>query len=149
MSEAEEQRYTEIIGKLQEELRGTDLERALKLIAEDRLDDALALLSEKENAEEEEIEKIARARFAKAQVLELKLLYRDALEYYAKAAQLAPANTAYLNELGGMHYTLGDYDQAIEYYEKALKVVKQLGLDHMVRGVAENLAYAKKNLESQ
>ena len=131
LSEAEEQRYTEIIGKLQEELRGTDLERALKLIAEERLDDALALLSEKENAEEEEIEKIARARFAKAQVLELKLLYRDALEYYAKAVQLAPANTTYLNELGVMHATLGHYDQAIAYFEKALASdLKTFGPEH-------------------
>ncbi len=131
LSEAEEQRYTEIIGKLQDELRGTDLERALKLIAEERLDDALALLSEKENAEEGEIEKIARARFAKAQVLELKLLYREALEYYAKALQLSPANTTYLNELGLMHATLGSYDQAIVYYEKVLASgLKALGPEH-------------------
>ncbi len=120
LSEAEEQRYTEIIRKLQEELRGTDLEQALKLIAEDRLDEALALLSEKEEAEEKEIEKIAQTRFAKAQVLELKLRYRDAFEYYEKTLQLVPTNTTYLNDLGLMHNFLGNYDKAIEYYEKAL-----------------------------
>ena len=73
----------------------------------------------------------ARARFAKAQVLELKLLYREALEYYTKAVQLAPANTTYLNELGKMHHTLGDYDQAIAYHEKALASdLKTLGPQH-------------------
>ena len=120
LSQEEEKRYTETITKLQNELQGTDLEEALLLIEEDQLDKALVLLSEREMEEDEAVEKIAKARFAKAQVYELKLDYDKALEYFEKAVQLSPTNSLYLNEAGSMLNTLAQYDKAIDYYEKAL-----------------------------
>ncbi len=120
-SEAEEQRTTTVITELQKELKGTELDEALNLITTGALEQALALLSEHEEKEDQQVLKIAKARFAKAQVYELKRDYRKARDYYEKAVQLAPENTLYLNEAGLIFDTLGEYDQAIEYYTKALE----------------------------
>ena len=48
-----------------------------------------------------------------------------------RAAELAPDNPLYLNQAGLMAQTLGNYDTAIEYYEKSLDSnLKILGPDH-------------------
>jgi tetratricopeptide (TPR) repeat protein len=119
-TEAEEKRFEEVIDSLQKELKGTDLEKALNLIAKGQLNEALALLSAHEKKDDEKILKIAKARFAKAQVYELQLKYKNALKYYEKAVQLAPENSKYLNAAGLIFNTLADYEKAIGYYEKAL-----------------------------
>jgi tetratricopeptide (TPR) repeat protein len=142
-SEEEEKRYTETIEKLQKELQGTDLESALNLIAEEQLDEALTLLSKKETEENEEVVKISRARFAKAQVYALKLDYNNSLKCYEKAVQLAPENALYLNDAGFMLATLAQYDKAIEYYEKALKVFDKAGQPQNAKVVRGNIAILK------
>ncbi|NKB80911.1 MAG: tetratricopeptide repeat protein [Nitrospirales bacterium] len=130
-TEAEENRLRDTIGKLQKELQGTDLEEALDLIAKEALDEALTLLSDRGEQEDEEIARIAKIRFATAQVYELKLDYTNALKYYQRAVDLSPNNTLFLNEVGLMFYTLAQYDKAIGYYEKALASdLTTFGPDH-------------------
>ncbi|MBI4383763.1 MAG: tetratricopeptide repeat protein [Nitrospinae bacterium] len=131
LTEAQEKRYTEIIEQLQKQLQGTDLQQALKLVEDNKLDDALALLSAREAAEDRAIQKTAQTRFAKAQVYELKLDSPNALKYYETAARLDPENTNYLNQTGFVLYALGQYDRAIEYFERALESdLKTFGPEH-------------------
>ena len=54
--------------------------------------------------------------------------YKKAWKTLTRAAELAPDNSLYLNETGFMAKTLGNYDTAIEYYEKSLD------LDMMAHG---------------
>ncbi len=127
-SEIEEKRFEQIIDKLQTELRGTDLEEAFNLVASGKLDEALDLLSKNEEKENQQVLKIAKARFAKAQVYELKLEYNNALEYYEQALQLLPEDSEnlqafdYLNGTANASHTLGKYDQAVRFYMKALAI---------------------------
>lgn len=52
-------------------------------------------------------------------------------EYYEVAARLDPKNSNYLNQAGLVLSTLGDYDQAIAFYEKALASdIKTFGENH-------------------
>ena len=59
---------------------------------------------------------------------QLGLLAQDRVDYEAawkaltRAAELAPDNSLYLNEVGMMAHTLGRYDIAIQYFEKALAI---------------------------
>ena len=130
-TKAKIKRFEETINLLQKELAGTDLKKALNLIARGKLDEALALLSEHEDKQDQQILNIAKARFAKAVVYELQLDYRNALKYYKKAVQLAPENSKYQNQAGLLANTLGQYDKAIGYYEKALASdLKTLGQEH-------------------
>ena len=130
-SESEEKRFREIIPQLQKNLSGAELEKALKLLASGRLPEAQALLSRFEKEEDQEIERIAKIRFSRAQVYELELDYPNALKYYERAVQLTPENTLYLNDAGFMQHKMGYYDKAIEYYEKALESdLKSFGPEH-------------------
>ena len=130
-SEAEEKRFEEIIDELQKELAGTDLEEALELVAQGKLDDALTLLSVHEDKEDEQVLKSAKTRFAKAKVYELKLDFKNAFKYYEKAVLLAPENSLYQNDTGTMALTLGQFEKAIGYFEKALAIdLKTVGTGH-------------------
>lgn len=127
-SEAEEKRFEHIIDELQKELKGTDLEEAFTLVASGKLDEALKLLSKNEENENQQVLEIAKTRFVKGQIHELKLEYNKALEYYEKALQLLPEDSEnlhafdYLNAAGNASRTLEIYDQAIRYYQKALAI---------------------------
>lgn len=105
-SEEEEKRTIKIIARMQEELKGTNLEKALDFVSIGKLDKAMMVLSEYEEKEEMQIIKITKVRFAKAGVYELQLYYSNALKYYEKAVKLAPDNTTYLNYTGVMLNTL-------------------------------------------
>jgi len=57
--------------------------------------------------------------------------YRDARKYYYRAVQLTPNNLLYLNQAGFVANTLGEYDKAIEYFEKVLASnLKNFGPEH-------------------
>jgi len=57
--------------------------------------------------------------------------YETAWQALARAAELAPDNSLYLNKAGIIAYTLSRYDTAIAYYEKALAIdLKTHGPDH-------------------
>ncbi|MBI5428227.1 MAG: tetratricopeptide repeat protein [Nitrospinae bacterium] len=103
----------------------------LKLVEDNQPDDALALLSAREAAEDRAVQKTAQTRFAKAQVYELKLDYPNALKYYETAVRLDPGNANYLNQTGLILDTLGQYGKAIGYFEKALASdLKTFGPEH-------------------
>ena len=130
-SESEEKRFREIIPQLQKNLSGAELEKALKLLASGRLPEAQALLSRFEKEEDQEIERIAKIRFSRAQVYELELDYPNALKYYERAVQLTPENTLYLAYAGFLQDKLGHYNKAIDYFEKALASdLKSFGPEH-------------------
>ena len=53
-------------------------------------------------------------------IAELQLDYVKAQRYFEQAAALVPGNSTYLNRAGTINHTLGAYDSAIRYYERAL-----------------------------
>jgi tetratricopeptide (TPR) repeat protein len=53
-------------------------------------------------------------------IKELKIEYKRALSYFKKAVQYDQENTLYLNQIGEVLYALGEYKEAIIYYDKAL-----------------------------
>ena len=86
--------------------------------------------------------------FELATLKELQLQYTQAKQYYHKAVQLDPENPLYLNNLGVILYTLGEYRSAIEYHEHTLKIVEKiLGKNHPDVGtILNNLGLAWDSL---
>ena len=70
--------------------------------------------------------------------------HQTAQQYYEQAVQLAPDNALYLNQVGFLADTLGQYDKARDYYEKALQVFEKAGLPHRVQFLKDNIAEVKK-----
>mgnify|MGYP003565959231 CR=1 FL=1 len=80
---------------------------------------------------EKEKKSAASDAFDLAGIKSLKLDYQGALKYYNKAVELDPKNSLYLNDLGIILNILGEYQKAIDYYEKAESILKiKLGEDH-------------------
>ncbi len=108
-----------------------------------------------ETLREEEKEKErehAKTAYNLGNVFFVELDFSKALEVYLDAVRLAPDNSTYLNEVGKSFYTLAQYDRAIEYYEKALPVLRvKLGNDHpYTKSLETNLSLTKKEkLESK
>ena len=91
----------------------------------------MELLSEFEEKEKKQILEIAKTRFTKAQVYELKIEYKNAIKYYEEAARLDPDSILYLNDAGTMFFKLANYDKTIEFFDKALKSdLKTFGLEY-------------------
>ncbi len=81
----------------------------------------------------------AEAAFQLAKLADERIDYREALQLFEKAVQLAPENSLYLNEAGSMLDTLAHYDKAIEYYELALASdLKTYGPDHPEVAILRN-----------
>ena len=54
--------------------------------------------------------------------------YQAARDHYYRALELNPENPLYLNGVGFLALTLGEYDKSIKYFEKALAIdLKTLG----------------------
>ncbi len=66
--------------------------------------------------------------------------------YYEQAVALAPDESLYLNDLGILLNTLGEYDKAIDFYTKALNIFEtRLGKDHPnTKTVRENIETLNK-----
>ncbi len=92
----------------------------------------------------ESVKSAAIAAYRLGSVKELQIEYAKAREYYEKAVQLEPENSKYLNALGLILYDIGEYNKAIEFYNKDLKIsIAKLGKDHPdVAGTYNNLGLA-------
>jgi tetratricopeptide (TPR) repeat protein len=126
--------------ELAETKKELERERYKNLISQDQLLDAEQKLQAGDSSSAEALfEKVlqeqeqagASVAFRLGKLAEDRIDYRKALVYFEKAVQLAPENTTYLNDAGFLLHTLGRYDKAIEYYEKALASdLKSFGSDH-------------------
>jgi len=109
--------------KAKERLDEGDLEGAEKLLHQSLEQNLQAFKARKKAA--------AADAFELAKLSELKLDYQGALLYYEQAVELAPENRIYLNELGLLLQTMGEYDKAIGFYNQALTIdLKTLGPEH-------------------
>lgn len=90
---------------------------------------------------ESPIQVAAEASFQRGQIAEEAIDFRQALQHYQRAVQLAPDNTLYLNDYGVMLKTMGQLDKAIDYYQQALaSEIKTYGEEHpSTQTVAANL----------
>jgi tetratricopeptide (TPR) repeat protein len=129
--EPKEERANNILFRLHKEMKGTVLEKTYSLIGTGDLELALNQLAENEVTRGPQDLTYIKTIFAKAQILELKSDFSEALKYYEKASHLAPKKSLFLNEIGLMYSSLEDFDKAIEYYRKALNVdIETYGPDH-------------------
>ncbi len=122
-------RTEEVILRMRDELKGSQLEPVLSMVDRGALDQAHAALS----AEERKPDGVdpALIQFTRARIYELALDQRNALLFYEKAVQLDPDNSAYLNDTGVVHLIRGNYDTARDYFERALESdLKLVGSDH-------------------
>jgi tetratricopeptide (TPR) repeat protein len=115
------------IEDLEKQLKANDEElkqKAANALSEGRLDEAEALLLasvEKRNKLiEEETKKEAEDCYQLGKLYEIKLKYRQALEYYKKAAALVGDNVDYLGKAGGLSRDLGYLDNATSYFDIAI-----------------------------
>ncbi|KAI9597661.1 hypothetical protein BDF19DRAFT_383223 [Syncephalis fuscata] len=81
----------------------------------------------------------------------MQLLYQKSLnvaqEYLKSAAELCPRDALLNNELGVLHYEQGQYDMAIEYFERTLKEIKRIEYDPSVEDALwANLGHAFRKL---
>ena len=92
-----------------------------KAFKELRYDDVRDLLDNflKENQDKEE--EIIRAHYQKALSYMQEIKYHEAKEEFE---HIGPAvkDTEILNDYGGIYYKLGEYDKAIDFHNKALKI---------------------------
>jgi tetratricopeptide (TPR) repeat protein len=102
--------------------------QAQKALAQGNTETAETLLHK---ALEMSTSQAAEAAYLLGVLAESRIDYRNAEEYYAKAVQLQPDNPLYLNALGNLQRTLGNYQEAQQHLEKSLHIrEKSLGPDH-------------------
>ena len=83
----------------------------------------------------------AEANYQRCQIAVDEIRYRQASTLCRRAMQLAPDRTDYLSDSADLAHTLGEYEQAVEYYEQALaNELKTFGEDH------PNVAISRNNL---
>lgn len=124
--------YQTHIKKLQERITRLDrlvgqvphrlIEEAKQALASGDNQEADQLFSQVEDAAEPHIAAAAEAAYQRGELAENDIRYSDASLYYVRATQLFPDSPVYLNAAGGVYKTLGDYDHAIGYYERALVI---------------------------
>ena len=83
----------------------------------------------------------AEASYQRCQIAADEIRYRQASTLCRRAMQLAPDRTDYLSDSADLAHTLGEYEQAVKYYEQALaNELKTFGEDH------PNVAISRNNL---
>ncbi len=122
-------KYQELQDQLAE--RDDDVaERVRDLLAEGQLDEAEELLkaslAERLKRLDEDRDLAAADAFEIAGIRLLNLDYEGARDYYAQAVDLTPRNSRYLNELGVVENVLANHDKAINYYEQALSIEREV-----------------------
>ncbi|MGB1092087.1 MAG: tetratricopeptide repeat protein, partial [Oceanobacter sp.] len=74
---------------------------------------------------------MAEAKYQQGLIAEEEIRYQAAFGHFKRATQLQPENTTYLNKVGELAYTLGNYIKAIEYLQVALDGdLRTYGEDH-------------------
>lgn len=82
---------------------------------------------------------LAKNLYERGEIKRLKLKYSDSAEAFVKAAVLEPSNSFYANAAGYVLMELGQYDIAIEYFDRALKIdLKNYGKNSSELGVYQN-----------
>jgi tetratricopeptide (TPR) repeat protein len=104
----------------QPDLEPEQLENARAALETGNTENAEALFQQVLDTQKSNMDRAAEAAYQLGQLAENKIDYLKAVKYYERAAQLQPDNGEFLNQYGLILHTLGQYDQAIEYYEKAL-----------------------------
>jgi tetratricopeptide (TPR) repeat protein len=113
----------EFVAQAKQKLQEGDLEGAEKFLLQS-LDNNLKAIFENKKA-------AAADAFELGSVKELQLDYTGAEKFYEQAIQLEPDNTEYLNSFGLILYKLGQFKEAIDYFEKALAIdMKVFGDQH-------------------
>lgn len=101
-------------------------------------------------------ENAAADAFELGKLKELQLDYYKAKDYYEQAVQLDKQNIEYLHQLGGILYELGQYSEALEYFQQVLnKNLIIYGEEHPniaevythIGGAWENLGYPQKAID--
>ena len=128
------------IGQLNQELEGArDESSTIAMLlqgtvealqtADDQQADALLADLEQQNANDKLW--VGKMVFQRGSAAEDNIRYGDALKHYQKAAALVPNNVLYLRSAGKINTVLGNYQQAIRYFERALaQDLKTHGEDH-------------------
>ena len=81
----------------------------------------------------------AEVNYQRCQVAKDEFRYRQAFTLCQQAVQSAPDRTDYLSELADLAHSLGDYNKAVEYYERALaSYLKNYGEDHPDVAISRN-----------
>ena len=123
------EKYQELQARLSE--RNDDVAIcARELLAEGQLDEAEDLLKESLAERLKRLDKerdlAAEEAFELGGIRLLNLDYEGAREYYAQAVELSPRNSLYLNEVGRIEHRLANHEKAIDYYEQALSIDREV-----------------------
>jgi tetratricopeptide (TPR) repeat protein len=99
-----------------------ELEQAKDALNMGNTDKAEELFEKVLKIEGKSIERAAEASYQLGLLARDRVDYETAWEVLSRAVELAPDNSLYLNEVGLMAQTLGRYDSAIKFFEKALAI---------------------------
>ena len=107
--------------KLKNSVSEEELAEAKRKLEEGDASALEELLSHYMKEKKSQDEPWAAVAHALGKLAEDRIDYQTAQKYYSQAVELASKNALYLNNAGFMANILGEHDQAIEYYEKALE----------------------------
>ncbi len=96
------------------------IEKARQALANGNTEEADYLFSQIEEQGKNSVIPIAEAAFQRGEIANDEVRYRMAFEHYGRAVRLVPENSDYLNMAGYVANTLGEYEHAIVFFERAL-----------------------------
>jgi len=89
---------------------------------------------ERESKEKDE----AKTYFQLGEIAELDINYNEAKDYYDNAVKYDNLNCSYVSALSNILYVIGNYEDALKYYEKALKIFS--GSEIEIASIYNNMA---------
>lgn len=153
------QEKNELIEKLKPQTSKDELKKkALKAIEANQYEEAESLLIE---STKDSISETASTFYELGKLHKLRFQYQKAKENFELAAKIAPENFDFIFEVGCIENTLGFSDNAIKYFENALKLDNtskeslsllnnELGIAYLNKGIYDNaIVYFKKSLDIQ
>ena len=125
-----DEKFGELLLKYQQLERDLELRRdnlakeALRILKRGEIGKALELLRERYEFSIREVDRArkeqALAAYDYGNILELRLKYRDATDVFKDAVEQHPENTQFLNAFASNLNSIGKYDQAIPWLQKAI-----------------------------